>query len=260
MARIRSIKPEFWNDRKLSRLSRDARLLYIALWNLSDEHGRLHGDARYVKGHCFPYDDDMSLEDVDSLLDELQAAGRVIRYEHDEDPYLYLPTLGRHQRLEATKQPSRLPSPDESTLKSERRADKSVESADNSAEAADLSGEIVAQQVAGSREQVAGSRGAGGAPADAAPPDRFADFWTAYPRRVGRGAAIKAWKTAAKKTDADAIISAAVSFAASVRSKDPEFIPHPSSWLNGERWADERPQLRAVSGGHPSWKLGDWDV
>ena len=38
MARIRSIKPEFWDDRKLAkRASRDARLLYIALWNLADE-------------------------------------------------------------------------------------------------------------------------------------------------------------------------------------------------------------------------------
>ena len=42
MARIRSVKPEFWTDRKLARCtSRDARLLYIALWNISDEHGRL---------------------------------------------------------------------------------------------------------------------------------------------------------------------------------------------------------------------------
>lgn len=152
MSRIRSIKPEFWNDRKLARLSRDARLLYIAMWNLSDEHGRLHGDARYIKGHCFPYDDDMTLDDVDALLSELEDAGRVQRYEHDDDPYLFLPTLGRHQRLEAAKQPSRLPDPTGLSV----NADKSAESTDKSAESTDDPGEIVAQQVAGSRLQVAG--------------------------------------------------------------------------------------------------------
>ncbi len=57
MARIRSVKPEFWLDRRLARgVSRDARLLYIGLWNLSDEHGRVRGDARYLKGQLFAYD------------------------------------------------------------------------------------------------------------------------------------------------------------------------------------------------------------
>lgn len=155
MARIRSVKPEFWNDRKLSRLSRDARLLYIALWNQSDEHGRLHGDARYIKGHCFPYDDDLGLGDIERLIKELDEAGRIVQYVHDGDPYLYLPNLSKHQRLESAKQESRLPEPPEPP-----GAGKSADSADLSAQTPDESGEIVAQQVAGSRLQVAGSRGA----------------------------------------------------------------------------------------------------
>jgi hypothetical protein len=50
VARIRSIKPEYWADQDLAeQVSRDARLLYIGLWNLADEHGRLRGDPRYIK-------------------------------------------------------------------------------------------------------------------------------------------------------------------------------------------------------------------
>lgn len=92
-------------------------------------------------------------------------------------------------------------------------------------------------------------------------PDRFSDFWAAYPKRVGRGQAIKAWKAAVKKADPDTIIAGAESYAATVTRTETEtrFIAHPSTWLNGERWADERPVLRAVSGS-PSWKMGDWDV
>ena len=54
--RIRTIKPEFWKDERLSTLSRDARLLYIALWCESDDEGRLRGNQSYLHGALFPYD------------------------------------------------------------------------------------------------------------------------------------------------------------------------------------------------------------
>lgn len=112
MARIRSVKPEFWTDRPLARkLSRDARLFYIALWNFADEHARLGGDPYYLKGQIFPYDDDLDAAGVVRLLRELEAAGKVVQYEIDDDPYLFLPRLDRHQRLESDKVPSRLPAP-----------------------------------------------------------------------------------------------------------------------------------------------------
>jgi|SRR5690625_594239 len=67
----------------------------------------------------------------------------------------------------------------------------------------------------------------------------FDKFWTVYPRKVGKGQARKAWKSATKKVDADSIVEAAREFANLSTHKDAEFIPHPSTWLNGERWADE---------------------
>lgn len=111
MARIRSLKPEFWDDRKLARLvSRDARMLYMGLWNHSDEHARCNGDPHWVKGRIFPYDDDLTDDGVAELLAELVKAERVVAYEIDGDPYLWLPKLGQHQRLDP-KVDSRLPQP-----------------------------------------------------------------------------------------------------------------------------------------------------
>jgi hypothetical protein len=66
----------------------------------------------------------------------------------------------------------------------------------------------------------------------------FDRFWEAYPRRIGKGQARKAWNTAAKKTDPEIIIEAAGRFTASRGNQDPKFTPHPSTWLNGERWGD----------------------
>jgi hypothetical protein len=110
VARIRSVKPEYWDDQELAeQVSRDARLLYIGLWNLADEHGRLRGDARLIKGRIFPYDDDVTIEAVAVMTAELALAGKVLPYQVDGVIYLYLPNLGRHQRLEADKVASKLP-------------------------------------------------------------------------------------------------------------------------------------------------------
>lgn len=167
MPRIRSLKPEFWSDRKLARLlSRDARMLYVGLWNQADEHGRVLGDPRWIKGAVFPFEDDLDEKAVERLLGELIAAGRVRPYIADEDPYLFLPKLAKHQRLEAAKVPSRLPAPPPETagpeepppggahlpepdvVESEPRADESARDSDESA----------LSYVAGGRGHVAGGR------------------------------------------------------------------------------------------------------
>jgi hypothetical protein len=167
------VKPEFWDDRKLARrTSRDARLLYIALWNLADEHGRLNGDPQWIKGQAFSYDDDLDASAVAKLLEELAApaVGAVVAYEDDGDPYLFLPKLARHQRLEPEKVRSRLPAPPEPVQadpaaradQSERRADQSGPGADPSGSGADSPALLYG---AGSRGQVAGGRGTRGASA-----------------------------------------------------------------------------------------------
>ena len=68
----------------------------------------------------------------------------------------------------------------------------------------------------------------------------FDQFWAAYPRKVGKKAALKAWNAAKDKPAAAAIISAVN------RAKECEqwqkdggqYIPHPATWLNQGRWDD----------------------
>ncbi|MFE3081806.1 hypothetical protein [Nocardia tengchongensis] len=106
------MKPEFWLDRKLARkLTRDERMLYMGLWNQADEWGRALGDPVVVKGAVFPYDDDLTVAVIDRMLSTLDLAGVVQRYEVDGDPYLFLPKLKDHQRLEPGKSKSKHPEP-----------------------------------------------------------------------------------------------------------------------------------------------------
>lgn len=71
--------------------------------------------------------------------------------------------------------------------------------------------------------------------------DGFDLFWAHYPRKVGKGAARKAWKTALKKADVVLLQESALLYRLTC-PKDPQYIAHPASWLNAERWADETDQ------------------
>jgi len=72
--------------------------------------------------------------------------------------------------------------------------------------------------------------------------DAFQEFWDAYDKKVKRADAEKKWAKAIKKADPDHIVAAAAEFVTWERANNQggRFIPDPSSWLNGERWRDER--------------------
>jgi len=74
----------------------------------------------------------------------------------------------------------------------------------------------------------------------------FNKFWMVYPRKVNKGLAMKAWEKAASKAAPALIIAAVESWKNSKDFPEPDFIPHPSSWLNGERWSDELSDKKQV--------------
>tara|TARA_R110002020_G_scaffold290954_7_gene506387 strand:+ start:6085 stop:7077 length:993 start_codon:yes stop_codon:yes gene_type:complete len=67
----------------------------------------------------------------------------------------------------------------------------------------------------------------------------FGRFWEAYPRKVSKGKAFAAFKKAAKSEDADVIISAASEYSKSSQGRG-MYCPYPASWLNAQRWLDDR--------------------
>lgn len=54
MARIRTIKPEFWRDEKLSSVSAEAALLAVGLLNHSDDEGYFNAHPKLVESDVFP--------------------------------------------------------------------------------------------------------------------------------------------------------------------------------------------------------------
>lgn len=69
--------------------------------------------------------------------------------------------------------------------------------------------------------------------------DLFEQFWKIYPRKIGKGAARSAFEKASTKENPATILQVAEAYANSSSLPDLQFIPHPSTWLNQERWNDD---------------------
>lgn len=98
MARIRTIKPEFWTSEQVMECSPIARLLFIGLWNFCDDGGNHPASAKTLKAEVFP-GDDISAAQVQSMLAELSANGLVVFYEHAGKEYIHV-TGWQHQKIE----------------------------------------------------------------------------------------------------------------------------------------------------------------
>jgi hypothetical protein len=104
MARIRTIKPEFFTSEDIVDLSAFARLLYIAIWCEADREGRLIWKPKTLKIRYFPMDD----IDIDALCDELISRNLVVLY---GDGLAYIPTFTRHQHINPRESKSVFPDP-----------------------------------------------------------------------------------------------------------------------------------------------------
>jgi len=104
MPRIRSIKPQFWLDERLGEIDRNARLLYIGLWNLSDDQGVFEWRPARIKIQIFPYDSDVNSGTIQQWLELLISSGDIIQFNCNGGVYGYIPTFLKHQEI---KKPSK---------------------------------------------------------------------------------------------------------------------------------------------------------
>lgn len=119
MARIRTIKPEFPQSESMGRVSRDARLLFIMLWTLVDDHGRTRAAPMLLANLLFPYDDDARLR-IPEWLMELERQKCITVYSVDDNAYLQIEKWSEHQRIDHPGK-SKFPTPPESLGRSRKK-------------------------------------------------------------------------------------------------------------------------------------------
>lgn len=66
----------------------------------------------------------------------------------------------------------------------------------------------------------------------------FEEFWNMYPRKVSKRAACKAFESALTRASFDEIQAGVIRYAHDKNLPPQEFIPYPTTWLNGDRWGD----------------------
>lgn len=103
MARIRTIKPEFWSSEQVMECSTNARLLFIGMWNFCDDKGRHPSSPKQLKALVFP-GDDLSVEKVRGMVDELSRSGLITRYVVENREYFEV-TGWHHQKIDKPQDP-----------------------------------------------------------------------------------------------------------------------------------------------------------
>ena len=98
MARIRTIKPEFWEDEKLAKLPVHARLLFIGTWNFADDNGALLANPVLMKSHIFPYED-IGISTISEWIDMLVENRMLIRTTYNGKDYLVIRKFLIHQKI-----------------------------------------------------------------------------------------------------------------------------------------------------------------
>ncbi|WP_025126452.1 hypothetical protein [Pseudomonas sp. PH1b] len=234
MARSRNIKPGFFSNEDLADLDFSARLLFIGMWTEADREGRLEDRPKRLKMALFPADN----VDIDGMLDALESKGFIRRYEASGIKAIQVVNWSKHQNPHVKEAASTIPAEgQEPPIQGEHGASTIQAPGEHGSFPADSlsldSLNLIPDSLTPSQAPVASE-------------DLFPKFWKLYPRKVGKDKAEKAWtKLKVNQALYDLMISA---LAKQVLTPDwtkdkGQFIPHPSTWLNGKRWEDEIPDV-----------------
>lgn len=242
MARMRYIKPEFWTDSRMVQLSIPARLFYIGTWNFAlCDKGHLEDDPLRLKMQVFPADN----VDVVALLDELMAAGRIVRVTDGQTTWLQIRTLPVHQKTDPRWKP-RCPACNASANLSETQESLGEALTSGNAPIAavlDLPAANLSETLPNSPQEGRGGERRGGnlsRPATASP-DTFTTWWKAWPRKEAKAKAQAAYTKAIRTVDPDELLRLTAEWFRARPDLEPQYIPLPASWLNARRWEDEPP-------------------
>ncbi len=116
----RMIHEALFSSGQVSKLTRNARLLYIGMIVLGDDGGRLRGTPAFLRSRIFPYNDDISLDSIEKWRDEIVKEKLIMLYGSGLDEFISHPNWKKYQTLRSDRfKDSKLPPPNERDPKSE---------------------------------------------------------------------------------------------------------------------------------------------
>lgn len=221
----RLIREGILSSDRVDLLDPPSEVFYRRLMSKVDDHGLYDARPSILRTSLYPLRVDRVREaDCSRWIAACEKAGLIALYEHDGKPYLQMLDT-RWVARSTPKYP--LPSdPGCALLQTpENRCEQLI------APVA-LFGDVVVVEV----DNSSSPDGAGGRDG------YFDEFWNAYPKKVGKDAAKKAF--AKRKPTRELLTSMLTAIALQRQTKKwneeaGQFIPHPTTWLNEGRWQDE---------------------
>ena len=220
----RIIKESICTSESVDRMSWFEECFFTRLWTACDDYGRMDARPSILRAKLFPLKERITLKDIENALQKLADIGCVSLYEIDGKPYLYLPSWEVHQSIRAKR--SKYPAPN---------SENAHEIICMQMQADDCKcprNPIQSESESESESNPNTSRASA-----------FDAFWVAYPKKVGKGAAEKAFSKLSPSLLPQMLSAIDAQKQSDQWKKDGgQFIPNPATWLNQRRWEDELPK------------------
>lgn len=99
MPRARTVKPEFFRDKKMGAAGPTAALVYQALWIVADDGGMADCTPELLKGEMFAYWPAVGVPEITEALRHLFRSGRVVFFASHDRTFAQILSWDQHQHV-----------------------------------------------------------------------------------------------------------------------------------------------------------------
>jgi len=227
----RILKESICSSEDVDKLSAFDETVFYRLMVNCDDYGRFDARTAISKARLFPLKSSVTEKQIEQAIVRMNETGILIAYTVSGKPYLQLSTWAKHQSIRNKR--SKYPSTDE-------RDDEPLESNCK---------QLQATASKCPRNPIQSESNPNPTPAQQE--EAFGAFWTAYPNKKAKPAALKAFTKLKPDTALlDEMLKAIATQKqwAQWQKDNGQYIPMPSTWLNQRRWEDELPKAQENHG------------
>ncbi len=218
----RLIKESICTSEDLNKLSPMAEILFYRLIVKADDYGAYYGNVAIVKSNCFPLkSDEITCEQVQSWLSELEDAGLIDKYRAEDRDYIQFHKWKNHQQIRAKKR--KFPEPDS--------IGNQMISNDSKCPRNPIQSNTESNPESNPIENTTPQR-------EYEQNDGFEAFWSAYPKKGGdiRQAYMEYLHALDLGANSALMIAAIREQTRNMKPEDFRYLPSPEKWLRNRGW------------------------
>jgi hypothetical protein len=195
------------SSKNINELDHEEENFYRRLLNIVDDYGRFFCTPALIWSGAYPLrPEQFNAQRIEQILHKLNDLELITIYEADGDKYLEINNFKQRTRSESKFPEKDLP-PNDGQVSDKGLQDAALDEGVD--EGVDEGGHVY-----------------------------FEQFWDGYPRKENKKRAETAFKNLSKQNQLKAIQDSGERY----KHTDKKFIPHATTYINGERWNDEKPK------------------